>query len=61
VLEVSFYLPGLNVATADFASVASFYTPAEDVLPAEYGVIIIWDGSSGQQFNAGNFSVQVCV
>ena len=29
------------------ASVAGFYTPTNHVLPADYGVIVVWRGTGG--------------
>jgi hypothetical protein len=44
----------------EYATVASFYTPTNDVLPIEYGVIVIWNGSGGQRLNFTNFDFQIC-
>ena len=43
----------------EYASVASFYTPAVDVQPVEYSAIVIWFGSGGQRLNFADFTFQV--
>jgi len=48
-------------AGGDYATVASFYTPDKDVKPAEYGVIVIWNGSGGQRLNFTNFDFRVFI
>lgn len=50
-----------DTGTNGYATVASFYTPDKDVRPAEYGVIVIWDGSGGQRLNFTNFTFRLLI
>src|SRR5262249_54434356 len=43
------------------ASVASFYTPDEDVKPFEYGAIFIWVGSGSPPRNFAPFAYRVFI
>src|SRR6185503_10737456 len=45
----------------DYATVASFYTPAEDVKPFEYGAIFIWAGSGAPPRNFAPFTYRVSI
>ena len=55
-----FYATDDLAPNGDYATVASFYTPTNDVLPIEYGVIVIWNDSGGQRLNFTNFDFQIC-
>src|SRR5262245_35414835 len=46
-------------AAGDFATVGSFYTPEDRVVPIEYGVIVIWDGSRSQHLDFAAFSFRL--
>lgn len=48
-------------AGGDFATVASFFTPAVDAKPLSYRVIVIWAGGSGQQMDLSEFSFRVFI
>ena len=48
-------------AEGDFATVASFYTPATDALPVEYGVIVVWLGSDNQRLDFAGFEFCVSI
>jgi hypothetical protein len=43
----------------EYASVASFYTPAVDIQPIEYSAIVIWFGSGGQRLDFADFAFRV--
>ena len=43
----------------EYATVASFYTPAVDVQPVEYSAIVIWFGSGGQRLDFADFAFRV--
>ena len=45
--------------SGEFATVASFYTPAVDARPREFGAIIIWVGQDGATPDFSAFSYQV--
>src|SRR5262245_46708067 len=45
----------------DYATIASFYTPTQEVCLLEYGAILIWSGSGGQQFSFTHFLFEVHV
>jgi hypothetical protein len=45
--------------SADYASVAAFYTPDRNMRPTEFGVIVIWNGSSGQRLDFSRFDFLV--
>lgn len=45
----------------EFATVASFFTPAVNVRPMEYGVILVWAGSGGQVLNFSDFAFKVFI
>ena len=45
----------------EYATLASFYTPTQDVRLLENGVIVVWSGSGGQRFSFTNFSFEVQV
>lgn len=45
----------------DYATVASFYTPAEDVKPFEYGAIFVWAGSGAPPRNFSPFAYRVSI
>ena len=40
-------------------TLASFYTPEFDVVPGEYGVVVVWLGAQGQHFDWANFDFRV--
>jgi hypothetical protein len=46
-----------TAAQGDYATVASFYTPAEDVKPLEYAAIFIWGGSGAPNFAPFDYRV----
>jgi hypothetical protein len=48
-------------AQGDYATVASFYTPAESVRPLEYGAIFIWLGSGAPPTNFEPFDFRVFI
>jgi len=48
-------------AEGDFATVASFYTPATDTRPVEYGVIVIWLGSGNQRLDFARFDFRIAI
>jgi hypothetical protein len=45
----------------EFATVASFYTPAIDAAPFEFGAIVIWFSADGGAVNFADFTFKVCV
>jgi hypothetical protein len=45
----------------EYATVASLFTPAIDVRPTEFGVIVIWYGTGGQRLSFANFTYRVSV
>ena len=46
-------------ASADYASLGSFYTPAAEVTPVEYAAILIWSEARTPDFS--RFQFRVCV
>jgi len=48
-------------AQADYATVASFYTPVEDVRAFEYGAIFIWAGSGAPPSDFAPFDYRVFI
>ena len=46
-------------AAGDFATLASFYTPEFDVVPVDYGVVVVWLGAQSQHFDWSNFDFRV--
>ena len=48
-------------AQGDYATVASFYTPAESVRPLEYGVIFVWLGSGNPLPSFAPFDFRVFI
>jgi hypothetical protein len=50
-----------DTGSGGYATVASFYTPDKDVTPAEYGIIVIWNGSGGQHLTFTDFTFGVFV
>lgn len=46
-------------ASADYASVGSFYTPAADVTPLDYAAILIWSETRAPDFSRFQFGVAV--
>jgi len=41
------------------ATVASLYAPGKDLAPAEYAVVVVWNGSGGQRLDFGVFAFQI--
>jgi len=48
-------------AQGDYATVASFYTPAESVRPLEYGAIFVWIGSGNPPPGFASFDYRVFI
>ncbi len=47
--------------TSEYATVASMFTPAVEVRPTEFSVIVIWYGAGGQRLNFANFTYRVFI
>jgi hypothetical protein len=48
-----------SAANGDYSTIATPYTPNEDVRLLDYGAIVIWNGTGGEKFNLTNFSFEV--
>jgi hypothetical protein len=53
------FLATHDTTSADFGTVAGFYTPQCDVTPLEFAAIFIWGGPTNQQVNFADFTFQV--
>jgi len=53
------FLATHDTTSADFGTVAGFYTPQCDVTPVEFAAIFIWGGPTNQQVNFADFTFQV--